>query len=135
MGIEGLPDDVSDFERTMFLASPERIMMFWDFLRRISEFNGLRVKLLQASKDSNFWEIADNFGFANWNDHRDLGISKLPITINNYLDSLDSHKKISFSRNEIEEVKKALEATFTFELEESEGIISTTVRKAKDLVR
>jgi hypothetical protein len=28
MGIEGLPDDVSDFERTMFLASPERIMMF-----------------------------------------------------------------------------------------------------------
>jgi len=105
-------EDITEFDNTMFLADPLRAMKFSEFLSYISD-NWLRVRLLRATKDSSFYQIADAFQYAHSKDYKSLWESNLPEAINNFLDELEKNENIEFSRNEIEEVQQALDSVFS----------------------
>lgn len=105
-------EDITSFDNSMFLVNPIRAMKFAEFLIYISEFNWLRKKLMRAVKDSSFWKIADAFKDAYSKNYKELGEDNLPKAINDFLDELEKNKEIDFSRNEVEEVKNALDYTF-----------------------
>ena len=77
---------------------------------------------MRVVKDSWFWKVADAFEMAHSRDYKHLWKAKdyknlwkayLSKTINDFLDELEKNEKIDFSRNDIEEVKIALDNTFS----------------------
>jgi len=114
-----LHKDITPFENTMFLVNPTRARKFAEFLSYISEFGWLREKLMRASKTTSFWEIADNFTHAHSEYYKDLWKISLPESINTFLDELENHKEIDFSKQDIDDVKKALNSAFDLNLKKS----------------
>lgn len=107
-----LYEDVSKFDNSMFLVNPIRAWKLAEFISYFSEYTGLRTKIFRASKESSFWAIADAFENAHSKDYKKLWESNLIKRKNDFLDELEKNKDIEFSKNEIEEVKQALEKTF-----------------------
>ena len=106
-------EDITAFDNSMFLVNPIRAMKFAEFLSYISEFSWLRVKLMRAGKDSSFWQMADAFQNAHSKDFKELWESNLAKGKNDFLDELEKNEEIDFSRNDIEEVEKALDYAFS----------------------
>jgi len=112
-------ESVTRFEDIMFINNPMRAVKFAQFLSYTSKVGWLRKKLMVASKDSSFWQIADSFEHAHSEDHKRLWEITLPESINTFLDELENHKEIDFSKNDIDEVKKALNSVFALNLKKS----------------
>lgn len=84
-------EDITSFDRTMFLANPMRAMKLAEFLSYFSEFGWMREKLMKASKDSWFWKIVDAFKFPHSKGYKNFWKANLSKPINDFLDELEKN--------------------------------------------
>jgi len=121
-------NSLNTFEQRI-LANPFWAIKLWEFLLQFKD-TYLKEKIFKVTKDSSFITIVGDYQNIKSDRYKELWLSNLPKSINNYLDDIEGNDDIKFNRNEIEEVKTALSNIFSInETNKTIWKIKSTLKK------